>query len=231
MSRMRSLRRGAALLTLLACAPALPGTAQTADPTPPVAAAPSQGAADEPESVEAAVAAVERLHDALIQVMKDAKGLGYQGRFTRIVDVIPHTYDIGFMARLTVGRRQWKKLSEADQARWLEIFQRLMAANYAGRFTDYDGHRFETLGDEPAGSGTRLVRTQLVIPGDEDVQLNYRMREEDGEWRIIDVFLNGTVSEVALRRSEYAAVLKRDGVDELFSVVEQKIEELKRDAS
>lgn len=230
MSRTQSMRRTAVLTTLLAAALALPAGAEPE--TPPVASAPSQPAtgAQADAGAEGAVVAVERLHDALIEVMKDAKGLGYEGRFTRIVGVIPETYDIGFMARLVVGRRQWSQLSEAEQERWLTIFQRLMAANYAGRFKDYNGQSFETLGDEEAGSGTRLVRTKLILPDDEDVHLNYRMREQDGEWRIIDVFLNGTVSEVALRRSEYSSVLKRDGAEKLFSVVEKKIEELKRNA-
>ena len=71
-----------------------------------------------------------------------------------------------------------------------------------------------------------MVRTQLVRPGDEDVQLNYRLRAVDGEWRIIDIYLNGTVSELALRRSEYSSVLKREGFEKLISTLHAKVESL-----
>ncbi len=73
-----------------------------------------------------------------------------------------------------------------------------------------------------------MVRTLLVRPGDEDVQLNYRLRDVDGEWRIIDIFLNGTISELALRRSEYSSVLKREGFEKLLSSLTSKIDSLSK---
>jgi phospholipid transport system substrate-binding protein len=65
------------------------------------------------------------------------------------------------------------------------------------------------------------------VPNEDDVQLNYRLIEKNGEWRVIDVYLNGTVSELALRRSEYSSALKREGFDELLASIETKIADLK----
>ena len=131
------------------------------------------------------------------------------------------------MAAKSVGRH-WKKLPEADQQRWLELFRRHITANYAGQFTGYTGESFETMGEEPAIRDTRVVRTRLTRPSEEDVQLNYRLREVDGEWRIIDIYLNGTVSELALRRSEYSAVLKREGFEKLLTTLNDKVDELSK---
>jgi phospholipid transport system substrate-binding protein len=168
---------------------------------------------------------VEKLHAALIAIMSSADQLGYMGRYEQLRPVVDQTFDLHFMASKSVGRH-WKKLTEEDRDRWLDAFERLITANYAGRFNAFSGERFETLGEEAAIHDTRVVRTLLVRPGDQDVQLNYRLRDVDGEWRIIDIYLNGTVSELALRRSEYSSVLKREGFEKLLSTLHAKVESL-----
>jgi phospholipid transport system substrate-binding protein len=67
------------------------------------------------------------------------------------------------------------------------------------------------------------VKSRIVRGNGEIVALDYRLRPVDGEWRVIDVFLNGTVSELALRRAEYSGVLKREGFDGLMRALEEKI--------
>jgi phospholipid transport system substrate-binding protein len=172
------------------------------------------------------VPTVERFHAGLLDIMKHAKELGFEGRIDRLAPLMGEVFDLDFMASKTVGR-YWGKLSDADKKRWAETFTRFTTANYAGRFTGYTGEEFVTLGVEDAARDTRLVLTKIVVPNDEDVQLNYRLMEREGEWRIIDVYLNGTVSELALRRSEYSSALKRDGFEQLVASIETKIADLK----
>ena len=168
---------------------------------------------------------VEAFHVGLLEIMKEAKTLGFQGRIDRLAPMMAETFDLDFMASKTVGRH-WRKLSEEDKALWAEIFARLMTANYAGRFTGYAGEQFVTLGEEEARSNTRMVLTKIVLPDDDDVQLNYRLMKRDGAWKVIDVYLNGTVSELALRRSEYSSALKREGFEKLVASVKTKITDL-----
>ena len=165
------------------------------------------------------------LHAALLAIMRSSDELGYSGRLDRISPVVAETFDLPFMAAKSMGRH-WKKLPEADQGRWLEIFASHVSANYAGQFTGFSGETFETLGEETAIRDTRVVRTRLTRPKEEAVQLNYRLREVDGDWRIIDIYLNGTVSELALRRSEYSSVLKRQGFEKLLSTIDEKLKDL-----
>jgi phospholipid transport system substrate-binding protein len=70
------------------------------------------------------------------------------------------------------------------------------------------------------------VRSRLVESDGEVIQLNYRLRPVDGKWKIIDVYLNGTVSELALRRSEYSSLIQREGFDSLLVALNQKIDNL-----
>jgi phospholipid transport system substrate-binding protein len=168
---------------------------------------------------------IEALHEEFLGVMRDAEAIGFEGRYERLRSIIEESFDLSFMAEKSVGRH-WKTLSAEDQARWLSAFGDMTTATYAGRFEGYSGQHFEILGQEDAGHDTVMVRARVVDPGAEDVQLNYRLHERDGAWRVIDVYLNGTVSELALRRSEYSTVLKRDGFDKLLETIGDKTEEI-----
>jgi len=169
------------------------------------------------------VQVVEKLHAALLEVMKDAEDLGYQGRYDKLAPVLKETYDTAFMAEKSVGRH-WKLASPEDQTKLVDTFSRFMIANYAGRFDGYSGEKFEVVGEEPSAQDTVLVRTRLVQPQGEVVQLNYRLRSANGSWKIIDVYLNGTVSELALRRSEYASLIKREGWNAVIAALDQRIQ-------
>jgi phospholipid transport system substrate-binding protein len=178
----------------------------------------------QPPAAEA-VAVVEHLHAVLIEVMKEAEPLGYQGRYERLSPVLQERFDLPFMAEKSVGRH-WKTISKEERATLVQTFVRYSIANYAGRFHGYSGQHFETLGEEPSMRGTRLVRTLLVDPNDEDVKLDYRLRAADGHWKIVDVYLNGTVSELALRRSEYSSLIKREGLGALLAALDEHIDSL-----
>lgn len=168
---------------------------------------------------------VDRLHVALLDVMKQADALGYQGRFDQLAPVLDQTFDLPFMAQKSVGRH-WKNASEQDRHMLVQTFTRFSIANYAGRFDAYSGQSFETLDQAPSTHGTILVKTRLNDPGGELVRLNYRLRPVDGGWKIIDVYLNGTVSELALRRSEYSSLIKREGFKALLVALDERIDTL-----
>jgi len=198
-----------ALLAALCLGLAMPAAAQ----------APAAIAPDSPSRV------VERLHEGLLGVMKEATALGYDGRFERLRPVIGETFDLAFMAEKSVGRH-WKAAGEQNQQQLVAIFSRFTVANFAGRFDGYSGQAFRTVGEEASTHGTVIVRTHLDEPDDEGVELNYRLRQVDGRWRIVDIYLNGTVSELALRRSEYSALIQREGFSALLAKLDERIHDL-----
>ncbi len=177
----------------------------------------TQARADE----AAATAVVEQLDSTLLSVMKDAKELGYQGRYDRLAPVLAKTFDFDFMARFVLGPG-WQALQPADQQRWIAAFTKSTTATYAGRFTGWGGEEFKILGQEVAPQETIFVKTMVDRPKDDDVELTYRLRKTADGWRIVDIYQKGTVSELALRRSEYSAVLKRDGFAKLVETVDAK---------
>ena len=175
------------------------------------------------EAPETAVdQSVERLYASLIDAMKHAQSLGYAGRYEKLAPVIDETYDLPFVAEKSLGRH-WKRLSEEQRLRWVETFSQFTISTYAERFHSYSGERFEVMDTEPSLYETFIVRSRLVKPGRDPVRLDYRLRQRDGRWRIIDVYLNGTVSQLALRRSEYSGIMKREGFEALVQALVEKI--------
>lgn len=228
MSRGRScllVLAGGSLSLLLVFAPAAPVFAEQEAAPSPAALAQDQAPAAPAEEAPGAVAAIEALHADLLEVMKEAEKLGYAGRETKLATVVPRHFDVEFMARKSLGR-YWAQADDAGRARYLETFERFMVANYAGRFDGWSGQSFVVEGVAPAGRGTVLVQSRLIDPTDEDVELKYRMRPVNGEWKIIDVFLDGTVSELALRYSEFVSIVKREDLDALITALDERIAKL-----
>lgn len=174
---------------------------------------------------EGPTAVVERLNQALRETLEQADGLGYAGRAARLAGPVSAAYDVPFMAEKSLGSR-WKDLNETQRQRWIELSREFSVANYAANFDHFAGQRFELLGEEPAPGGTTIVRTHIVEPGAESVEMSYRLHQTDTGWRIIDVYLKGTVSELAMRRADYASVLERQGFDALVDTMRARIADL-----
>jgi phospholipid transport system substrate-binding protein len=164
---------------------------------------------------------VEELYAVILDVMKNADKLGFKGRRDKLGPAIEKAYNLPLMARLSVGP-EWQKLSPDDQKRVAEAFKDLTVSTYAGRFDGFSGEKL--LVEPPAqdATGGKMVNSKIITSKGEPIQLNYLMREVDGSWRIIDVFLKGTVSELATRRSEFSSVLRRDGAEALVRLMQDK---------
>jgi phospholipid transport system substrate-binding protein len=176
-------------------------------------------AADVPVAKAAPV--IDHFHAVLLDVMKNAKTLGLDGRREKLAPALDATYDFPAMAQRSLSTG-WAKLDTSQQDRFTAAFRGMTLRTYATRFDGYDGERFETLGEEPSIAGTVIVRS-VLHNSDEDVHLDYRLRSTPAGFRVIDVYLSGTVSELALRRAEYTSVLERDGFDALVAALERKV--------
>ena len=105
-----------------------------------------------------------------------------------------------------------------------------MSAIYADRFGNYAGQKLVVTGEQPAPSGV-MVRSQIIKANGEPVKVDYMMRCSGDNWLISDIYLDGAISEVATRRSEFAAILKTEGVDGLTSALNRKAEVLAMSAA
>lgn len=167
---------------------------------------------------------VRGFYDVLLGVMQNAERLGPKGRYDRLAPVVGQTFDMPYMTRLAVGAA-WANIPEAKQAELTKAFQRQIAATYADRFDGYSGQKLQVTGEQPRAAGA-VVDSRIVKSDGTAVVIRYLMRPEAGDWRIADVYLSGTVSELATRRSEFSSILERDGVDGLITALNHKADML-----
>ncbi|MDB5375494.1 MAG: hopanoid biosynthesis associated rane protein HpnM [Belnapia sp.] len=162
---------------------------------------------------------VDRLHASLLDVMKNARALGVRGRERQLRPVMEAAFNLPAMTRIAVGP-PWTGLSADQQQALVAAFSDWSIATYASRFDGFGGESFETLGETPRPNGDVLVNTRLNRPNDAPVLLNYLLR--DG--RIVDVYLTGTISELASRRAEFTAILREGGADRLVAELRRRTE-------
>ena len=165
------------------------------------------------------------LHGALIETMKQAKQLGLKGRYDQLAPVLFKTYDVPLMARIAVGP-SWDSMPPPQQARLVDAFSRMMVATYASRFDGFSGERFEILQTVEQPPASKIVMTRVTQSNGKAVSLNYLLRLTGAEWKVVDVFLDGTISELANRRAEFTAILKSGGPDALISSLRQQGDKL-----
>lgn len=195
----RAVLAGIAAVTLAA---ATPSYAQGADPT----------------------AKVNAFYGALVDCMKQAKQLGLKGRYDKLAGVVPKSFDVPAMAQAAVGPN-WAQIAAPQQQAIVAEFQRMMVSTYASRFDDYTGEKFEVSPAVDQGAD-KLVKTKLIQSNGKTVNLNYLMKAGGDGFRINDIYLDGTISELAGRRAEFTTILKSGGPDALIASLKAKSDKL-----
>jgi phospholipid transport system substrate-binding protein len=165
---------------------------------------------------------VRGLYDALLGTMKNGRTLGRGGRFAQLQPVILKTFDLPTMARLSVGP-SWTTMTENQRQQMTESFGRYISALYADRFDSYSGQKLEVTDEQPAPSGIK-IRSRIIKSSGEPVEVDYLMRPNGQSWLISDIYLDGAISEIATRRSEFAGILKSEGIDGLIAALNRKID-------
>lgn len=168
------------------------------------------------DAADPAAKVVETFHASLLETMKRGRELGMQGRYKALEPALDAAFNFPVMTQFIVGPT-WSSMSDADHKSIIEAFRRLTLANYASNFSSFNGERF-TLDPNVIEKGSdKFVQTTLVPNGDKPVPLIYRMRQSnDGSWKIIDILLEGYVSELATRRSDFGATISSGGASALL---------------
>jgi len=179
--------------------------------------------ADDPPAASAAEprSVIQALNELLEETMRNAGALGIQGRYRKLEPKLMESYDFERMVAVATGSH-WRQASDAERQELFSAFSRFSVATYASRFSGYSGEQFEIVNERPGPRQTVLVDTKLLRPDAAPVPITYVMRLNNGQWRIVDVLLERTISELAVKRSEYATILDHGGITELTRILEEK---------
>jgi phospholipid transport system substrate-binding protein len=181
----------------------------------PAAAAPAVN------SAEAAAALVRQFQSTLLDLDRQSAGRSLATRFARFAPLVTATHDLDFMAQASLGGL-WQDLREPERGLFTDAFARGAILDYVTRFRDTEGGRFRLLGSRGAPAGRVLVVTELVLPGQDPVRLDYLLHRQAEDWRIVNIFAMG-VSELALQRRQHESAWADGGFAALMGHLEARI--------
>lgn len=172
-------------------------------------------------------ATVQGFHETLLNVMRSAPRISVKQRFKRLLPAVHQAFDLDLMTKIASGPA-WQKADPTERKKLTEAFQRFSTAFYASRFTGGPGTHFDLVGVKPGPGDTKLVSTELRLPNHDAVKLVYVVRQDatTGNWQIVDVLLDGGISQLAQRRSEYYRIASNEGASGLVRALNQKADQL-----
>ena len=190
-----------------------------------LAAASLRAAVSPAAAASDAAAPIAALNVALTDVMKAGKGAPFPARYQTLAPVVAQSFDLAAILRLVVGPH-WADIPPEMQTALLAEFHRFTVASYVANFDDNSGERLEILPTTHVVGGDTVIETRIVFPKNDPVRIDYVMRENDGHWQVVDVLLDGTISRVAVQRSDFRHILETGGPQALITNLRKKISAL-----
>ncbi len=170
-------------------------------------------------AVEGPTQVVQTTSDAVVAVLAD-KSLPAAEKRRKVEDIVYAHFDFETLSRLVLARN-WKQLSAAQQAQFVDEFKRHLSITYGKNVESYNNERAVVTGDRQEAGADWTVKTKIVRPNAADILVDYRLRRQDGTWRVIDVIIEG-VSLVANFRSQFQEIITRDGPVKLIELLHDK---------
>ena len=158
---------------------------------------------------------VQNLHNGLISIRPKQTG-----NLDKITVLIQNTYRVEKMLSLIIGK-EWKNVSIKKRNQLVNVFTEYISKNYIRRFIKIKKPIFTTNETKDVGKNYKMVKTQLIV-GNETVSVNYLLNEVNVYWKIFDVLLAGSVSEIATKKSEFASFISKNNVDSLIEAITKK---------
>lgn len=145
------------------------------------------------------------------------QGIGFLGdaamddaaRRAEFKKLLSTNFDMNTIARFSLGP-YWKSASAAQREEYVGLFKKMIVEVYAQRFSEYKGQKLQVRGSRPEGQADILVNSSIVQPSGPEVAVDWRVRKKDGQYKIVDVIVEG-VSMAVTQRSDFSSVIQRGG--------------------
>ncbi len=159
------------------------------------------------QAADPAVAQVQGFYDALLAAMKS--GGTVKSRYEKLRPAVEKAFDLPAMTAAAVGPA-WATASDGDKKALIDAFGKMTIANYAKNFDSFGGEKFVV---EPASivRGSDHFVKSTMKTSSETIAFNYRLHQSGADWKVTDVLLAGNISQMAQKRSDFAATLASDG--------------------
>lgn len=167
---------------------------------------------------------IEQFNSAILDAMSLGSSADIYSRYKILHDAVGEAFDMKVLARATINRVHWRTWTPEQRAQYVVTLQRYQSAALADRFEGNSRISFAIDRCIDVPPKAKVVETRIIRPGEdkEDIDLDYRLVKRTDRWRIIDIYMNSRVSEVAMRRSEYYQVVRDEGYDALIAALEKQ---------
>ena len=177
------------------------------------------------QSAELAADKVKKLHENLLIINFSEKK--FQKKILILDEIVGELFNSNKMIKFIYGRK-WKDLDKKTKNKLGLTFQKYISFNYVKRFNNIQNLEFEFLGFKEINEERILVKTYLKPSNEEKINLDYIILKEENNWKIFDVLLNGSISEIATKKSEFNSIIRNKGATGLIEIITSKIESYKK---
>jgi phospholipid transport system substrate-binding protein len=168
---------------------------------------------------------LREFYAALEEAMRSGRATPFMQRFDLLAPAVDAVFDLETVLKVSVGLR-WDTMDPDVRGRLYKTFRRFTIATYVANFDRYDGERFLILPGLRDSGSDRIVNTEIITSDGQHVRLDYVMRDANGVWRAVDVLLEGSISRVAVQRSDFRKILANGEADALIASLRRKIADL-----
>ena len=158
--------------------------------------------------------------------MKAGKGTPFSQRYAALAPVVEQTFDLDAVLAASIGL-SWASMPSDQKAQLLATFRRYTVASYAANFDNYTGQTFQIAPSvRSVGNGDVIVATKIVATDGSSNKLDYVMRNTASGWKAVDVLADGSISRVAVQRSDFRHLLSSGGAPALVAGLQRKVASL-----
>lgn len=171
------------------------------------------------------VAQIHVLINGLVRVMKAGAKTPFTQRFDMLAPVIDQTFDLQAILQQSVGL-SWESLPPDQKEMLAQAFRSYTVASYVDSFNYFNNQKFEVSPETRAVGNEQVVTTRIIPLSGTTHELDYVMRKVGADWRVVDVLADGSISRVAVQRSDFRHLLGRGGAEALASNLKRKFTDL-----
>lgn len=177
--------------------------------------------AEQPSGPSAPIAAMVA---GLSALEKKDKGTPFLDRYHGLEPLIDQAFNLPHILQTVVGLR-WASLPQDQKDRLATVFRAFTVASYVANFS-FGGDTVQMLPETRTAGTDTIVETQILSQGSAPTRVDYAMRQGTSGWQAVDVLLEGTISRVAVQRSDFRSLLEGGSAQPLIDSLERKVADL-----
>jgi phospholipid transport system substrate-binding protein len=145
-------------------------------------------------------------------------------RYAALAPVVDRAFNLPQILQTIVGLK-WSSVAPADQRRLLAVFRAYTICNYVANFNSDSGDQIKLLPETRNVGADRVVETEIVPVKGDAIRIDYVMRQNAGGWQAVDVLEEKSISQVAVQRSDFRALMAQ-GAGALIASLTAKVDTL-----